>query len=187
MTAGTAARRPAMLGVAAVAAVVLAVCLVLATALGRGNSLGRSPLVGRPAPSFSLATLQDPAGRKVRLEDLRGQVVLVNFWASWCAECVNEQPALNRLWARYRDAGVVIVGVSFQDARGDARDFVERAGTTYPLVVDPRSDAALAYGVHGLPESFLIGADGRVVDRVVGSLDEVALGRRIDRLLDDRT
>ena len=186
-TTGTAAARShrsrSFLGVGVVAAVVLAVCLLLATGLGGGAAVGRSPLVGRTAPDFHLRGVTGTGSPDVRLSDLRGQVVLVNFWASWCTECRTEQPALNGLWQRYRDAGVVVVGVDFQDASGDAREFVARSGTSYPVVVDRRSETALAYGVRGIPETYLVDRGGRIVDRVIGPVDEAKLGRRIDTLL----
>jgi cytochrome c biogenesis protein CcmG, thiol:disulfide interchange protein DsbE len=181
--ARTSYRRRTLLGVVAVVVLVVGACLLLATGLGQGNAVAKSPLVGRRAPGFALPALPG-TGAAVRLSALRGQVVLVNFWASWCTECRNEQADLNRLWARYRDAGVVVVGVDFQDAVGDARDFVARTGATYPVVADRRSQTALAYGVRGIPETYLVGPDGRLVDRVIGAVDPDRLGRRIDALLD---
>jgi cytochrome c biogenesis protein CcmG, thiol:disulfide interchange protein DsbE len=189
--AGTPYRRRTLLGVVAVVVLVVGACLLLATGLGQGDAVAESPLVGRPAPDFTLPAVPGTGpgngtgdSTRVRLSDLRGQVVLVNFWASWCTECRNEQADLNRLWDRYRDAGVVVVGVDFQDATGDARDFVARTGASYPVVADRRSQTALAYGVRGIPESYLVGPDGRLVDRVIGAVHPDRLGRRIDALLD---
>lgn len=180
----TSPRRRSVLGVVGVLAAVVAVCAVLATGIGGGTAVGGSPLVGHPAPEFQLRELP-PAQQEVRLSDLEGQVVLVNFWASWCAECRTEQDTLNRLWARYRDAGLVVVGVDFQDAAEDARAFLSQHGTTYPVVVDRDSETALAYGVRGIPETFLVGSDGKLTDRLVGPLDEAAMARRIETLLEE--
>ena len=91
---------------------------------GQGSvGLRHSPLVGRLAPDFTLAQLDGPS---LTLSKLRGQVVVVNFWASWCTECHTEQSALDQTWQRFRDSGVVVVGVNFEDTTGDARDYVHQ-------------------------------------------------------------
>jgi cytochrome c biogenesis protein CcmG/thiol:disulfide interchange protein DsbE len=149
--------------------VMVAVALVaatLASGLGRDPTAIRSPLVGRVAPDFSLRTLD--GGRTLRLADLRGQVVIVNFWASWCTECRVEHPALDAAWQRYRDAGVVLLGVDFQDTRADALAYLAGSGATWPPLEDPGSRTALAYGVYGIPETFFIGPDGRIAAKHTG-------------------
>ena len=184
-TAGAAAarRRPrrVLLPVAAVAAVVALAAWVLSVGLQRDPTAIRSPLLGRPAPDFALRTLD--RDRVVRLGDLRGQVVVVNFWASWCAECRVEHPALSAAWNRFRDAGVVFVGVDFQDDRADALAYLAGTGTSWPVVADPGSRTALAYGVYGIPETFIIGPDGRVTAKQVGPVTYDQLVREITRLL----
>jgi cytochrome c biogenesis protein CcmG, thiol:disulfide interchange protein DsbE len=183
--AGTAAgqRRPRRVALllAAVAAVVALVAWLLSAGLQRDPAAIRSPLLGRPAPDFALHTLQ--GDRTVRLGDLRGQVVVVNFWASWCAECRVEHPALSAAWNRFRDAGVVVVGVDFQDDRANALAYLAGTGTSWPVVADPGSRTALAYGVYGIPETFLIGPDGRVAAKHVGPVTYDQLAREITRLL----
>lgn len=174
------ARTWAVLGVAVA---VLAAAVLLGFGLGHRDALATSPLVRRPAPAFSLPGLDGRTGSAVRLADLRGRVVVVNFWASWCAECRTEQAALNRTWERYRDAGVVMVGIDFQDATGDARQYAAAAGASYPMVLDGDSSTALAYGVRGVPETFVVDPRGRVVDRVIGPVDESRLSERISALL----
>jgi cytochrome c biogenesis protein CcmG/thiol:disulfide interchange protein DsbE len=118
-----------------VVAAVLSVAALLATGLGRDPAAVASPLVGRAAPVFTLAGLDGPA---VRLSDLRGQVVVINFWASWCAECRTEQDALNQTWSRFRDSGVTVLGVDFQDTTADAARLFESRGFTgvrcYPVL-----------------------------------------------------
>lgn len=173
------ARRRAYL-LSALVAAVATVAALLAAGLRHDPSVTASPLVGRAAPDFTLRALRGP---DVRLADLRGQVVVVNFWASWCAECHTEQNALNAVWDHYRDSGVVVVGVDFEDNDTDARDYVARAGSTYPIVVDNDSRTALAYGVRGVPETFVLDRDGRIVDRVVGAVTTDRLTGRLDALL----
>lgn len=164
---------------ALVVAAVVGVSAVLATGLGRDPTATASPLVGRSAPDFRLPGLQGPA---VRLSALRGQVVVVNFWASWCAECHTEQRALDQTWERFRDSGVVVLGVNFQDNATDAGSYLAQGGVTYPNVQDTRSRTALAYGLRGVPETFVVDRRGRIVDRVIGPVDAHTLARRLTAL-----
>jgi cytochrome c biogenesis protein CcmG, thiol:disulfide interchange protein DsbE len=114
---------------------------------------------------------------------LRGQVVVINFWASWCAECRTEQSALNATWQQFRDAGVVVIGVNFEDTSADARDYVRTAGLSYPVVEDSDSRTALAFGVRGVPETFIVDQSGRTVDRVIGPVDAAKLAGQINSVL----
>jgi cytochrome c biogenesis protein CcmG/thiol:disulfide interchange protein DsbE len=183
--AGAAAgrRRPrrALLPVAAVVVAVALAAWLGWAGLGRDPTAIRSPLLGRPAPEFALRTLGPD--RIVRLGDLRGQVVVLNFWASWCAECRLEHPALSAAWSRFRDAGVVLVGVDFQDDHPSALAYLSERGTSWPVVADPGSRTALAYGVYGIPETFFIGPDGRIAAKQVGPVTYDQLVREITRLL----
>ena len=128
--------------------------------------------IGKPAPNFSARTLD--GSRTVRLSDLRGQVVVLNFWSSWCAECRVEHPALTHVWSRYRDQGVVVLGMD---------SFASRLGIDYPLLTDPGDRTALAYGVTGPPETFLIGPDGTIQGRTIGPVEATALADEIQTLL----
>lgn len=119
------------------------------------------------APAFALADL---SGQRVSLASLSGKVVLLNFWATWCVPCRTEMPGMERLWQRYRDRGLAIVAVSV-DEEGDTRiaNFVRRLHLSYPILLDPRSEAAERYEVSGLPATYLIDAKGRLIGRMVGS------------------
>lgn len=164
-------------GVAAAVAVVVA---LLMTGLGRDPSVIASPLVGRAAPNFTLPQLDGPP---VTLSRLRGQVVVINFWASWCAECQDEQAALDQTWQQFQDSGVVVIGVNFEDSTSAARSYVRAHGVTYPVVEDAGSQAALAYGLRGVPETFVVNQSGRVVNRVFGPVDAAALSSEINSIL----
>ncbi|HEV7654670.1 MAG TPA: TlpA disulfide reductase family protein [Mycobacteriales bacterium] len=172
--------RRRVLLLALVAALVAGVVAVLSTGLGRDPAATASPLVGRTAPDFTLSGLDGPA---VTLSTLRGQVVIVNFWASWCAECHDEQDALDQTWQRYRDAGAVVLGVDFQDTTDGARDYVHQSGLTYPVVEDKDSRTALAYGIRGIPETFLLDRSGRIVNRIIGRVDAAVLAAQVDPLV----
>jgi cytochrome c biogenesis protein CcmG, thiol:disulfide interchange protein DsbE len=169
--------------VGGVAGVVLVAAALLSFGLSHRDALASTPLVQRSAPGFALPSLDAREKRPVRLADFRGQVVVVNFWASWCTECRTEQAALNQTWQRFRDSGVVVLGVDFEDARGDARQYVATSGVSYPVVVDGDSSTALAYGVRGVPETYVVDPRGRIVDRVIGPVDARRLSATVDGLL----
>lgn len=174
-------RRRRWLPVAGVGLVVAMLSALLAFGLTRDPTAVRSPLIGRAAPDFSLPTLH--GDRTVALSELRGHVVVINFWASWCGPCREEHPDLAAAWQRYRDQGVVVLGISFQDAPAAARAYVRELGGGWPLVVDRGSRTALAYGVYGVPETFFIGRDGRVASKTVGPVSYETLTTEISRLL----
>jgi len=109
--------------------------------------------------NFTLSRVDRPG--KLELASLRGKVVVLNFWASWCGPCKQEAPAIESLWKQFRSQGVVFVGVDSKDFSGDARDFMRHYKLTYPVVRD--GDGALwgSYGVSGVPETRDIGRNGK--------------------------
>jgi cytochrome c biogenesis protein CcmG, thiol:disulfide interchange protein DsbE len=173
-------RRRRLLLVGGVLAAIALLTLLLAFGLRRDPSVVSSALVGRRAPSFDLPYLSS-AGH-LRLSDLRGQVVVVNFWGSWCQGCRLEHNALEAAWQRYRDQGVVVVGISFQDAVSSSAAFARELNMDWPLVSDAGSRTALAYGVYGAPETFLIDRSGMVRERWVGPVGYEQLTDQITRL-----
>lgn len=134
------------------------------------------------APAFALERL-DGRG-ELSLASLRGQAVVLNFWASWCTPCKDEAPLLQEAFERWRGKNVAFVGVDVKDFRGDARDFLARYGVTYPNVYDGKGSTIGRYGVTGYPETYFIDAAGRVRHRIAGPVqaaDEVDAG--IERAL----
>ena len=164
-------------GVVAVVAVIVA---LLMTGLGKDPSVIASPLVGRAAPNFTLPRLDGPP---VTLAKLRGQIIVINFWASWCTECEVEQAALDQAWQQFQDSGVVVIGVDFEDSTGAARGYVHAKDVTYPVVEDAGSKAALAYGLRGVPETFVVNRSGRIVSHVIGPVSRAALSSEINSIL----
>jgi cytochrome c biogenesis protein CcmG/thiol:disulfide interchange protein DsbE len=120
------------------------------------------------APDFTLERL-DKAGR-LKLSDLRGKAVAVNFWASWCAPCKQESPYLEQAWSQDRKKGLVVVGVDANDFRSDARGFMRRYGITYPVVYDGPGKTLGPWGIKGFPETYVVDREGRVVDAFVGAI-----------------
>lgn len=137
-----------------------------------------------PAPGFELELLDteaDSAGLirpgqdSLALSDLRGTPVVLNFWASWCGPCREEAPVLASGWRRDRNSGVLYLGVDTQDASEDAKAFTDEFAITYPSVRDPERELGNEYGLTGIPETYFIDADGRVVGGKIGVVDASTL------------
>lgn len=125
-----------------------------------------SPLIGKPAPPFALEDLE---GNLVRLADLRGTPVLLNFWATWCVPCMAEHQTFMS-GQRMLDGRLELVGVIYHDETSLIRRFLAQRGSWGPTLIDPGSKVAIAYGVYGVPETYLIDAEGVVVDKVAAPL-----------------
>lgn len=124
----------------------------------------------RPAaPAFRLPKLD---GGTLDLADLRGRPVILNFWASWCVPCKDEAPLLERAWQTYRARGLVVVGVNIQDFEREARRFVAATGTTFTNVRDGENLTYQAYGVTGVPETFFVDRQGRIVQKFPGAVTQ---------------
>ena len=152
-----------------------------------------SPLPGRPAPQFALEVMRGSetlgsefpqAGDTARLADHHGEVVVVNFWASWCLACRQEHPLLMAAAEEYGERGVRFYGVLYNDTRENARRFiVEMGGQGYPTLLDPGSRTAIDYGLVGVPETFFIGRDGRVAHKQIGPVTWPLLVEQLEKLL----
>jgi cytochrome c biogenesis protein CcmG/thiol:disulfide interchange protein DsbE len=122
-----------------------------------------------PAPQFTLPRFD---GGTLGLSALRGRYVVMNFWASWCIPCKDEAPLLERVWREYRSRGVVVLGVNIQDLEPEARRFIAETRATYPQVRDRDGTVARAYGTTGVPETFFIDRQGRIVRKFPGAAVE---------------
>lgn len=154
--------------------------LVLATRPQATTLEAYSPLVGKPAPQIAGASLTGPP---IDLAQMRGRFVLVNFFASWCVPCLDEQPQLVKLASGNQAPGtfagvhdhrppppppVSIIGVAFDDPASAALGFLRSTGATWPAIADPSGKIALHYGVRGPPETFVVAPDGVVVAHIDG-------------------
>jgi cytochrome c biogenesis protein CcmG/thiol:disulfide interchange protein DsbE len=160
------------------ASVLLGVLALFAWGLTRDPKLIPSPLIDKEAPLFALEVFE---GGAFRLEEQRGKVVVLNVWASWCyPACWNEAPRLEAAWRQYRDQGVIVVGLNYQDREAEARAFIQRFGKTFPNGPDKGSKIAIAYGVYGVPETFFIDHTGQIYAKHIGEISSETLQAKID-------
>jgi cytochrome c biogenesis protein CcmG/thiol:disulfide interchange protein DsbE len=144
------------------------------------------PVRVRPAPDLQLALFAAAEGGEratLRLAALAGQPAVINFWASWCQPCRQEAPVLERFAQEYGPRGVVFLGVNVWDNEGAARAFLAEYGLSYPNGVDVKGDAAIEYGLTGLPETFFVDREGRLVRKFIGPVTERALRAALEELL----
>lgn len=138
--------------------------------------------IGEPAPAFTLTSFD---GRVFDTSELKGKVIVLNFWASWCIPCEEESPILESAWQAYQSGGkVLFLGVDYVDTEGPAADFLERNQITYPNGPDLRSEISHLYNITGVPETYIIGPNGRLAYFKIGPIESVDEIRKIvDNLL----
>jgi len=190
-------RRWAMAGTLATAACLLAMllpspqvlahrCLECSAAVWRslsGQSQMTRKLPGETAPDFALT---DANGKQVRVSELKGKVVLVNFWATWCEGCQEEIPWFVEFSRRYADQGLVVVGVSMDsDGWNKVRPWIREKGVNYTVVIGSE-ELAKEYGLDGMPLTALVGRDGKVATTYAGVVDRAATEQKIRELLEER-
>lgn len=172
-------------------AVIFVVAAVLAVVFmgrfGQDPRLVDSPLIGKPLPDLTLPYLDQEGA--LTFSDPQGEVLVVNFWASWCYPCRLEHPALNWASDAYADRGVHFVGVLYQDERQPAMEFLDELGwgTNYSYVVDDDSRATVELGVFGVPETYFVDAEGIIRGKVQGEVSQGVLVSTLDDILAGRT
>jgi cytochrome c biogenesis protein CcmG/thiol:disulfide interchange protein DsbE len=148
----------------------------------------RSEPTSGPAPDFSLTFYQGQDGGlgvpQIKLSDLRGKIVLINFWASWCIPCAEEAPDLEATYLKYKDRGVVFLGIAWTDIEADAMNFMRRFNITYANGPDLGNKIAKPlYQITGVPETFIVDRTGNVQYFAISPLKEAELSAELDRIL----
>jgi len=153
------------------AGALVVVPLVLVLALGFGKDPRALPVTmeHKPAPQFSLDAMDDEG--HFDLSELRGQPVVLNFYASWCIPCAEEHPWLVQVSKSYIPKGVTFLGVLYNDEPAKGKGFLARYGKNYPTLIDSGGRVAIDYGVAGVPETYVIDRDGQIVKKFVGPVD----------------
>ena len=160
--------------------------LILTQLLTPAPHVVSDPLVGHPAPDFSLAMLQpDSSKSTLSLSNFKGKPVVLNFWASWCAPCKEEAPLLENTWKQMRAQGkdLVVLGIDFQDSKNDSLNFLQLYSITYPIVLDADGSVASKYGVTSLPQTIFINRNGTVISKVSRELTAQTLSSGIQSIL----
>ncbi len=164
----------------AIVAIVGALVVVLVLAFRHDPRDIRTGTVGKPAAAIALEKLDGSGTFRYTPGD--GRVVVLNFFASWCIPCKQENPALVRTYERYRASDVVFIAILYQDSVESGLRYVRDNGVVWPAVDDGAGRAAFAYGVFGIPETFFIGRDGIIAGRHFGPIDEATLVNGIECL-----
>lgn len=159
-----------------------ALAVIFSSRFGRDPNLVPSPLIGQPAPDFELPLLD--GNGSVALTDFRGEIVVVNIFASWCPGCRTEHDDLVATAEAFADSGVQFIQISYQDEPEDTISFLNELGISPATVylVDEGSRAAIAFGVFGVPETYFIDADGIVRGKRQGETNALQLGQAIDAI-----
>lgn len=170
------------LGALGVVAASIVVALAFTTRFGSDPNLVVSPLIGQPAPDITLPLL-DTDG-ELRLSDHRGEIVVINFFASWCLQCRTEHDDLVSTANAFSGSGVTFIQIAYQDRAADARGFLDELGRSELTIYaeDPGSRAAIAFGVFGVPETYFIDPAGTIVGKIQGESDAILLGETIDKI-----
>lgn len=149
-------------------------------AIGAALARGETP----PVPAVTLPAFNGPP---ITLAALRGHPVVINFWASWCIPCRDEAPLIEGMWREFGSRGLIVLGVDTQDLEAPARAFIKQYGITYPNVRDPDGSVGRLFGTTGVPETFFISADGRILGKFPGAeVSRVAWYEAISGLLSGR-
>jgi cytochrome c biogenesis protein CcmG, thiol:disulfide interchange protein DsbE len=159
-----------------------AVAVVVIVLLGYSLITGPSaPVqVGQPVPDFQINTFDSDT---ISLSELQGQAVVVNFFASWCNPCRDEALDLEQAWREYEGKGVQFLGIAYKDAGSKAQAFLSEFDISYPCALDPGNRTSRAYGVTGVPETFIIDQQGRLVRHILGAVTAAQLGQELDKIL----
>ena len=138
------------------------------------------PQVGSPVPGFQLTSLD---GEPMSMSAHQGEAVVLNFFSSWCAPCRQEAAALEQTWRQYQDRGVQFLSIAYRDVPSKAQAFLDEFDVTYPSAAEPGNRTARAYGVTGVPETFVIDQQGQLVHHFIGPVTQAELSQILEQVL----
>lgn len=173
--------RGRLLVISAVSLIAVVLAVVFSTRFGADPRLSPSPLIGNPVPDVTLDLVE--SDDSLRLRDLKGQILVVNFWAPWCVPCRAEHSDLLALADGFEDLGVSVVGAVYQSRQDDVVAFLDELGRGYPVGMDDRSRAAIGFGVRGVPETYFVDRDGTVVAKITGPISLGLATATLDRII----
>ncbi len=173
--------RGRLLVISAVSLIAVVFAVVFSTRFGADPRLSPSPLIGNPVPDVTLDLVE--SDNSLRLRELAGQILVVNFWAPWCVPCRAEHSDLLALADGFEDLGVSVVGVVYQSRQDDVVAFLDELGRGYPVGMDDRSRAAIGFGVRGVPETYFVDRDGTVVAKITGPISLGLATATLDRII----
>ncbi|MBI3609999.1 MAG: TlpA family protein disulfide reductase [Nitrospirae bacterium] len=151
------------------------------TVLDRLERVGRSPLgiigtwAGRFAPDFEITALD---GRRVSLENVRGKIVLLNFWTTWCEACIREMPALDRFYQDFRDEAFALLAVNLRESPARVEAFRNTHRIRCPILLDREGEVGDAYGVLAIPATFILDREGMMIGKITGARDWASVTAR---------
>ena len=181
ITPGVIEKSPSKWGFRLTAILTFGILIALLGLMGWGLARAQRGQVQQGlAPNFSLTTFD---GRNISLMDLRGKVIVLNFWASWCQPCRAEANYLEQTWRKYKDSGVVFIGVDYVDTEPNALAYIKEFGITYFNGPDLGTRISQSYGIKGVPETFYIAKNGELRGLKIGPLESPELEQKIDELL----
>ncbi len=140
---------------------------------------GGDARAGKAAPDFTLKTVD---GQTLRLSDLRGKAVVINFWATWCPPCRQEMPDIEKAYQKYKERGVVFLGIDMKEDRATVQDYVQKNGYHWTFLLDPEGQAAGAYLVSAIPSTFFVDADGVIRDVQLGAMSADLLEAKLGKI-----
>lgn len=149
---------------------------------GVNDTLGEVDVTTDAHSDFQITTLD---GRELRLSDLRGSIVMVDFWSSWCPPCRAEASVLAEAYQRWSEIGVEFVGISIWDNEEDVNDFIKRHNITYPNGIDEDGSIAVEFGVKGIPEKFFVNPQGEIVRKINGPNTSQSLDAALTQMSDE--
>jgi cytochrome c biogenesis protein CcmG, thiol:disulfide interchange protein DsbE len=158
----------------------LGLIMIMAVNLQKVESVN---LQGNKAPDFTLTLFDQFEQDQLALADLRGQVVVINFWASWCVECYKEAKLLEQAWQDHKDRGVIFIGVDYLDTDKEGLAYLQKYGITYPSGPDFGNKISEDYAITGVPETFFIDREGHIVHVQIGPIEQDQLYSLLDQLI----